>query len=161
MIQKSLCSRCYQAFIISFENGDSVLFEQMQPEYTKDKPIGNWVVCPRKCGGFLTPLNDAEVRLKSPAFSHAMSVTVKELYKAVFGGGLPDEVPKDLDAINALLLVHRVNETILEEVNGFFYLHGLKLNNGFTVHLGGSPHGACIVKITKEKEAANGVGDHS
>lgn len=155
MIQKSLCTRCFQAYVITIEAGDKALYAQMQDD---GSIIKNLISCPRKCGGFITPLNSDDIRLKAPVFAYALSLTVPELYKAVNGAGLPDEVPKDLDAINALLLVHRVNETMLEEVGRQFLLHGLKLSNGFTIHLGCSPKGPCIVKITKE--APDGSGNH-
>lgn len=78
-----------------------------------------------------------------------MRVTGKQLYQAVNGLGLPDEIPSSVEVLEALLVGSDVVETITEEFNKAVFLHEIKLKNGSTIHLGAGLKGAQVLKITR------------
>ncbi|TXH09041.1 MAG: hypothetical protein E6R04_09170 [Spirochaetes bacterium] len=78
-----------------------------------------------------------------------MKVTGKQLYQAVNGLGLPDEIPTSVEVLEALLAGSEVVETTTEEFNKAVFLHEIKLKNGSTIHLGSGLKGAQVLKITK------------
>jgi hypothetical protein len=153
MIINSLCNSCLQPYTILVQSSDVHLLKQIADE------AGHTCPCPRLCGGAINLIGDPIIdqmsedrRLKDP-----INLTAKELYQAVGGMGLPDEVPKDLSVIRALLQASPVKNAMLEEVNGKFYLHELHLQDGVVIHLCSGGRGAQVLKITKTKERADGV----
>ena len=109
--------------------------------------------CPRLCGGFinvlgLTPVVLADVpdvKLRDP-----ITLTGTQLYQAINGMGLPEEIPKTLSVIESLLKSKAIESFQLEEVNNRFYLHELRLSGGIKIHLTSGPRGAMILKVTEE-----------
>ncbi len=128
------------------EPGDTELMKTMMDEALT-------VSCPRLCGGRINVVNSVGVMTMAmaPGLRPPMSLTAKELFRAVKGGGLPDEIEKDPVTIQALLKSSPVVEAVVEEVNGKVYLHELKLAAGTTIHLASGLRGAQVLKITKEK----------
>lgn len=144
MIIHTLCNACLQAYELWVESGDIGLMKQLVPD--GQVPM---CPCPRLCGGQIllgeNPLV-GDPRLRTP-----LKISVKELFKAVKGAGLPDEVPKSADLIQALFKGYNVTGIKVEQVGDEVYLHEVMFENGNTVHLGYGPKGARIFKITREK----------
>jgi len=109
--------------------------------------------CPRLCGGRINVFNDETIKAlqHGKQLAPVISLTGKQLYQAVHGAGLPDEVPTSAEVITSILKANKVVDLQLEETDGRFYLHEIKLENGLTIHLGGGAR-ARVVKITKERE---------
>jgi hypothetical protein len=151
VIIRSLCQSCLQPFTITVQGSDAHLVRQLSED-------GLTAACPRLCGGRINLVGDPVIaqmsvdrRLKEP-----LSLTVTELYRAVNGMGLPDEVPKSFTVIKALFKANPLKAVDLEEVDGKFYLHELHLDDGVVVHLAAGSRGAQILKITKERDNGSG-----
>lgn len=80
-----------------------------------------------------------------------LHITGLQLYQAVNGLGLPDEIPKDSIIVESLLKANKLTGVAVEEVNGRTYLHELKFENGVTLHLGAGQRGAQVLKLTKAR----------
>ena len=78
-----------------------------------------------------------------------MAVTGRQLYQAVLGMGLPDEVPKSTEMVDSILRANRVVKVSVEEHEGKLYLHELHLENGSVVHLASGMKGAQVLKVTR------------
>ncbi len=150
MIINSLCNSCLQPYTIVVQPTDVHLMKMVADEK------GHTAPCPRLCGGRINIIGDpiinemaSDRRLREP-----LTVSALELYQAIGGMGLPDEIPKDASVVKALL--GQIAESAdVEEVNGKIYLHELKLKDGITIHLTSGQRGALILKITKER--AHGI----
>lgn len=109
--------------------------------------------CPRLCGGKINligepPLDlEKQIRLKEP-----MHLTGKQLWVAVQGAGLPDELTQDPTVVEALLKANKVEKVELEQWGDKVFLHELHLENGVVIHLTGGVKGAQVLKLTKAKE---------
>lgn len=149
MIINSLCNGCFQPFQLLVEPNDVHLVKEIADE------AGDTCPCPRLCGGRINLVGDPVIgamakdrRLKQP-----MSITGKQLYQAVNGMGLPDEVPKSGEVVNAILIANNVVKASWEEdPSGNIYLHELTLKNGMVVHLTSGARGAQVLKVTKGAE---------
>lgn len=152
MIINSLCNTCLQPFTIILTADDARLVKQIADE------SGHTAPCPRMCGGHINLIGDPVISsmAEDPRLREPMTITGLELFQAVGGMGLPDEIPKDLTVIEALLKSNPIKTVSLEknEVNGKFYLHEMHLEGGIVFHLAAGARGAQILKITKER--ANG-----
>jgi hypothetical protein len=104
--------------------------------------------CPRLCGGEINLVDEPKlvegIRLRDP-----IELTGLQLFQAVNGLGLEDEIPKSSVVIDSLLKTLRVVSVDLEEVNGNFYLNELRLERDVVVHLTSGVRGARVLKITK------------
>jgi len=143
MIVNSVCSTCLQPFKILIQVSDVELVKQISTNEGRTCP------CPRLCGGEINLVGESElmegIRLRDP-----VELTGIQLFQAVGGLGLADEIPKDLMVIDSLLKANRVESVDLEEVGGNFYIHEIRLHGGMTVHLASGARGAKVLKITKE-----------
>lgn len=146
MILLSLCSSCLQPFELMLEAADLQLLQKSSGD--------GMCPCPRLCGGKINIVPDptisamaSDARMRAP-----MVLTGQELFQAVNGMGLPDEVPSTKETIEALLLAYRVLKLDLEEKNGRFYLNEIHLSNGVTIHLTSGLYGAQVLKITKKEQ---------
>ncbi len=154
MIIRTLCNSCLQTFELVLEASDLSLVKQIADE------TGHTCPCPRLCGGSILLVGDetskqmaTDSRLKTP-----LRITGKELYKAIHGSGLPDEIPRDADVLESMLKANDVTGVSVEKVNDTIYLHELYLSNGVTVHLASGQRGAQVLKMTKERD--NGSRNH-
>lgn len=143
MIVMSLCQTCLQPYQLMIEPGDIPLIKQIAVEDGKMCP------CPRLCGGTINLVGDPGIQTMVEKLRTPMHIGGKDLYKAVNGLGLPDEVPQDADVIEALFKANSITGVSMEKVSNTFYLHELKLSNGMTVHLAAGSHGAAVLKVTK------------
>ena len=146
MIVNSLCNTCMQAYQILVETRDISLLKQIATE------DGTLCKCPRLCGGFINLVGDQTItamtsdpRLKAP-----MKITGSELYKAVNGAGLPDEIPQSKETVEAILKANKVVAAKVEDLDGRLYLHEVELEGGLVVHLASGLRGAQVLKVTKE-----------
>ncbi len=147
MMIYSLCNTCLQPYRLILQTQDLSLLKQIASE------DGQTCKCPRLCGGLINLMGDATIaamasdkRLKEP-----LSITGKELFQAINGMGLPDEVHNDPSTVDAFLRSNKIVRIRTEDYNGRLYLHELQLENGVTLHLGAGGRGAQIVKMTKER----------
>ena len=150
MIIRTLCNTCLQSFELMLEASDLELVKQIS-----DKE-GHTCPCPRLCGGsillVMDPLSSemaTDSRLKSP-----LRLGGKELFKAVGGAGLPDEIPRDPDVLRAMLKSSSIWDVSIEAVGNDVFLHEIQLTNGVTIHLASGLRGAHVLKMTKEREHA-------
>ena len=143
MIINSVCSTCLQPFKILIQVSDIELVKQVSTNEGRTCP------CPRLCGGEINLTGEPEliagIRLREP-----MELTGLQLFQAVGGLGLADEIPKDVAVIDALLKTNRILSVDVQEANGNFYLNELRLEGGLIVHLSSGARGARVLKITKE-----------
>lgn len=152
MIVSTVCTDCQQPYRINIEPEDIPLVKQVVDEETKTCP------CPRLCGGSITIVAGSKTE-SSRVFQHAMELTGKDLYRAVNGAGLPDELPKSMELITALLKTYPVKDVEVEDLGNRFYLHSLTLSNGSVVHLCAGGHGAQVLKVTRQ-EKSDGPAHH-
>lgn len=147
----SVCNRCLQSYELTILQKDKELVSQLED-------ATGFAKCPRHCGGFInlypvtefTALRDGNVLARDP-----MQLTAKELYGAVFGAGLPDEIPRHPELVESILKANKVVGVKLEQTDerSGIYLHEIVLENGLTIHLGGGI-GPRVVKITKETKCS-------
>jgi len=149
MIINSVCSTCLQPFKILIQVSDLELVKQISTNEGRTCP------CPRLCGGEINLVGEPEliegIRLRDP-----MELTGLQLFQAVGGLGLADEIPKDTTVIESLFKACKVVSVDLEEVGGNFYLHEIRLEGGVVVHLSSGARGARVLKITKEAPHGSG-----
>jgi hypothetical protein len=112
---------------------------------------GELCPCPRKCGGKINIVGEPTISnmVKDRRLRPAMSLTGKQLYQAVLGMGLPDEIVQDPTVLDSLLRSSKVTSVDIQEDNGALFLHELRLENGCVVHLTSGLRGAQVLKITK------------
>jgi hypothetical protein len=143
----SVCNSCLQPFQILLEAGDVDLVKQISVD-----DGGRLCKCPRLCGGKINLVGDPVITAMTDKLREPMTITGRELYVAVHGLGLPDEITKDPEVIRALLKSNKVADLFLEEINGRVYLHEVRLENGYTLHLAAGARGAQVLKVTKERK---------
>jgi len=147
MIIAALCNSCFSRFDIAVAPEDISLLKGM----TDQHGLGT---CPRHCGGRINlraPTDEAMQALtQNPLLKEALRLSVQELFKAVKGGGLPDEIPKSYELAVALFKSEKVDTVFMEQDGKDIYLHEIRFANGSTIHLGSGKRGAQVVKITRK-----------
>lgn len=154
MILHTLCNTCLQAYQLLLEVTDIPLVKQLSDE------SGHTCPCPRLCGGTISLVPDVTIESmsKDPRLKHPIHLSGKQLFQAVKGLGLPDEIPQSRTVFD-LALAGRVKKFELDEIEGKFYLQSLEFDNGVTFHLGSGRYGAQVLKLTTERKP-NGTGNH-
>lgn len=147
MIIRTVCNTCLSSFQLLVEASDVELVKQIADDKGQTCP------CPRLCGGriFLTHDPVGRALANDPRLRPALPISGKELFQAVNGLGLPDEVPVGVEIIEAMLKSSKVSSVSVQLMRGHVYLHELHLENGITLHLTAGPHGAEVLKMTKER----------
>lgn len=140
----SLCNTCFQSYELLIEASDIDLLRQITDE------SGHTAKCPRLCGGTINVVGDRVIsemtldrRIREP-----MQISGKELYRAVNGMGLRDEIPLSKDVVE-MLLNTQLRSFELDMQDGKIYLTELKFEGGRTLHLTSGARGAQVLKITK------------
>lgn len=146
MIVQSLCNFCLQSYEVTITPDTTGLLKEIFSENAM-------CACPRQCGGQinLTPSSTISEMVSDPRLRAPIKLTVFELLRATKGAGLPDEIPGSAETVEALLLAHPVKKVVTQTEGKNIYLNQLHLSNGVVVHLCSGPHGAAVLKITKEK----------
>lgn len=146
----SLCNTCLQPYQLMVGPGEVPLIKQIASE------DGTTCPCPRSCSGHINLVGDPTItamaedrRLREP-----LTLTGKQLYQAVQGLGLPDEIPKEVDVIDSVFRANMVVKVDLEQHQGKIYLHEIHFENGMVIHLASGHKGAQILRV--DKGAANG-----
>lgn len=143
MIILSLCQSCLQQYEILIEASDLPLLKEISDEH------GHTCPCPRLCGGSINLVGNSVADVfRTKQLKPEISLGGKDLYKAVKGLGLPDEIALDTSVLKNL--VQNTESAIFEEYNGKIYLHELKIMGGIIIHLAAGLKGAQVLKITKE-----------
>ena len=143
MLIHSLCDKCYQSFKLVLEPADLELVKQVSDAQGFSAP------CPKLCGGRINLVGNPSwggIRFYA---GDAMTVTGKEFYKAVMGGGLPQELPKSAGEIESILKSGKITDMLMEVYNDQVYLHELEIDKETIIHLCSGAKGAQILKITK------------
>lgn len=145
MIIISVCNSCLQCLRLNLTPADKDLLTQIEVAPGMCK-------CPREgCTGIinLMPVTEfTHLEGKVALTDNVIELTAKELYAALYGNGLPDEIQRDPTVVEALLKANRVIEAQVEKTSsGSVYLHTITLENGLIIHLGGGM-GPRVVKIT-------------
>lgn len=144
MIVRSYCDVCEQPYVVLLEPSDLALMKQIS------SADGEQVPCPRLCGVYISLTSDT---FKVPATAKMpLQLNGKQLYKAVNGAGLPDEVAVTERHLIKLIIGAEVVAVSTEAVGDEVYLHELHLKNGVVLHLTGGQRGAKVLKATKPKE---------
>jgi hypothetical protein len=144
MITRSLCDKCLQVYEINSEPSDTHLMKEL---------VGDDLTCPcpRLCGGKINILSSVNAsKIEGLQLKDAMHLTAKELFKAVKGGGLPDEIPKSVDVVELLFKASKVREVRIQVLGNRLYMHEIHFENNNVIHLSSGHRGAEILKITKE-----------
>lgn len=112
---------------------------------------GHLAPCPRLCGGTINLVGDPGIEkiIDGVKLREPLSITGTELYRAVSGMGLPDEINFNEDVAVSFLKSNRIVEVKTEAYNDRVYINELKLDNGYTIHLSAGIKGAEILKVTK------------
>lgn len=147
MILNTVCNSCLSSFQLLVEASDIELIKEISDEKGESCP------CPRLCGGRIFLLKDPTVDLmsKDKRLKDPLHISGKELYKAVHGLGLPDEIPTESVVVESMLKSAAVTAVSVQEIHGKVYLHEIRLANGVTLHLGSGQYGAHVLKMTKER----------
>ncbi len=147
MIVRSLCNTCFQPYELLIEASDVDLVKQVADE------SGLLCPCPRLCGGSINLAGEPSIeemskdrRLRDP-----LPLTGKQLYKAVLGAGLPDEIPSSPELVEGLLLSKRVVGVDIGGEDVTVYIRSIRLENGTVIHLSSGQFGAQVQKVTKEQ----------
>lgn len=150
MIINSLCDSCLQPFQLIVEPADVSLVKEISDEE------GAFCPCPRLCGGSINLIGDQNINPVIAAVTQdrrtrePMTLTGRQLYQAVNGMGLPDEIPKSVEVVDSMLRANKVTKVLLEEHGGKLYLHELHLENGSVVHLASGIKGSQVLKVTRQ-----------
>lgn len=146
MIINALCNSCLQPFQLMVEPGEVSLVKQIASD------DGTTCPCPKLCGGAINLVGDpvisamaADGRMREP-----ISLSGKQLYQAVSGMGLPEEVPKNADIVDAMFKANKVVKVDTETHHGRIYLHEIHFENGVVIHLASGAKGAHVLRMTKE-----------
>lgn len=155
MIIRTLCNTCLQPFELMLEASDLELVKQISDQ------AGETCPCPRLCGGAILLVMDPTFSqmTNDPRLKNPLRVSGKELFKAVNGAGLPDEIPNDPNVVLAMLKSSPISDASIEVVGKDVLLHELRLQNGVTIHLASGLRGAHVLKMTKEREHARPATD--
>lgn len=147
MMIHSLCNSCLQPYQILVEPSELGLIKEISDA------DGLTCKCPRLCGGVINLVSNHTISKMSidPRLKDPLQLTGKELYKAIGGLGLPDEIPKNAETVAALLTASGLKGFDLHETGGKLYLSELELFGGTKLHLSSGPHGAQVLKVTKER----------
>jgi hypothetical protein len=141
---RSVCNKCFQMYDLVIAPEYSALLESLS------EADGKLAKCPRLCGGKINLVLIKQLKVpKNRMYKEAMEITIPELHAAIYGNGLPDEIPKDELVLESLLLAHKVKSVETHKIHGGVYLDSLLLENGVRVHLAGGI-GPRVVKLTKE-----------
>lgn len=142
MIIHSVCSSCLRSFNLMVEPTDI----QLVKEIADDE--GNTCPCPSLCGGSINlvgpPTVPENVHVKAP-----INLTGRQLYQAVNGLGLPEELPRTVESVEKALVSHVVTKVVVEEHQGKVYLHEFHLATGDVLHLASGSKGAQVLRIVK------------
>ncbi len=150
-----VCTACKLALNVVGEMSEVAQLVGQQSEFWQDRYT--CFQCNGSAQGFLT----AEVSAPAMRELQVYSVSATEAFAAMLGLGLPEERNCCSDVIVPLL------EAVGVKVHGKesrgvqrFYLDAIELPDGTKLHLGASPQGACIYRITKPHSYArtNDVG---
>jgi hypothetical protein len=141
MIINSICDTCLQSYAILVQASDVELIKQIADDEGLACP------CPRLCGGNINLVGGKLLDVQG--LRQPISLTGLQLYQAVNGMGLPDEVPTDKLTVDALLRANTVVKCDITEFDGSVYLNEMHLNNGLILHLTAGARGAQVLKITK------------
>lgn len=148
MIIHSLCNTCFQRYELRIHPGDVNLMKML----TDQDGLG---VCPRLCGGKInlqTPSDEALRALaQHPMLKEPVVLSAQELFKAVKGGGMPDEIPKSMELVVALLKSSPVVGVNAEFDGKDVYLREIALENGTSIHLTAGRLGAHVLKVTRRE----------
>jgi len=143
MILCTLCNSCHECFDIVIAPDMGHLIAQLANE-------DGVAECPRHCGGKILLTGGQAMQLLAQAEKGPhTNLTAVELYRAIHGAGLPDEIPKSGELVEAMLKTHKVKDAIVEEVGERIYLHELLLENGSIIHLTAGGRGAQVLKVTR------------
>lgn len=146
MIVRALCNSCLQPYQLLIQSSDVDLVKQVQSEDGQTCP------CPRLCGGSINLVGEPTITAMASKLKSPIHLTGKQLYQAIQGMGLPDELVTDPLVLKAMLVANRVTSTEVELCNGKVYLHEIHLDNGVDIHLSAGPRGAQVVKMTKRSK---------
>lgn len=145
MIIHSLCNSCLQPFHLIIETADVPLVKEIADDE------GTTCPCPRLCGGAINLVGEPTLAAmaEDPRLKQPVNLTGRQLYQAVNGLGLPDEIPRTSDTVDAVLRANKVVKTVVEEHQGKVYLHELHLENGSVLHLASGTKGSQVLKIVR------------
>jgi hypothetical protein len=141
VILRTCCNTCLNGFTVRIDPGDGPLLAQLADE-------DGLCACPRQCGGKVLVTKDASLTTIASILK-SVSLSAKEFFSAVHGGGMPDEVPNSEQLVASLLIANKVLAVETEEADGRVYLHEIHLENGTKLHLGAGGRGAQVWKVTK------------
>lgn len=119
------------------------------------------------CGGLIVgPIdtNVPEIRndIKSlkKGCRRFLDLDPQQLFRALCGGGTPEEVEVRVEVVRAFLLSSKIIKVIAHEMMGDHrvIMDRLYLDNGTILHFAGTGAGALIYKVTKDVQASSGVG---
>lgn len=144
MILVTVCNSCLQPFELQVSPDETHLLKELLDD-------SDTIACPRLCGGrvVLTPSKELTDLLADSRLRDPVRMTGKELYKAVNGGGMPDEVPASREAVEALLLAHPVIGVGMDVDGKHISINELRLSNRTIIHLTSGRLGAEVLKITR------------
>jgi len=138
----TICNSCYARFDVTIAPETSHLLAQMADE-------DGLAPCPRHCGGKINMTGDVTITSIAQEQKEQVHLTTMELYRAIHGAGLPDEIPKSGELVEAMLKTHKVKDALVEEVGDRIFVHELVLENGSTIHLTAGGRGAQVLKVTR------------
>lgn len=141
---RSVCNTCFQAYVLRISDSEKSLLSEILDASGESCP------CPRNCGGSIPLQNSQEFTDMHAILREPLSITGTELYQAVNGLPLPDEVVKDLEVVKHLSRPENVKYITLSEHDGQVYVSDISLNDGMKLHLTAGPRGALLFKITKQ-----------
>lgn len=144
MIFLTVCNTCFQPYELSIDPGSTALVKELLDE-------SETVACPRLCGGRIL-VSDSEAMAalaKDPRLKLPLRISAEELYKAVKGAGLPDEIPNAPEVVESLLLANAVIGVELASDGKHVGISELRLANKTIIHLTSGRLGAEVLKITR------------
>jgi len=103
----------------------------------------------------MVPLQKSVYRNLYPAreagLAKEVEVSAGEFRRLLEGGELPESLEPSEESVRAMLLAHEIVSVSLgSSVSGRVLIDDLILSNGVTLHLGVSPHGAVVYRMTRD-----------
>lgn len=155
------CDSCLQVIRVQGDPEELCRLIAQNPTWKDRLPCVN-----SGCSGPLKLLTEDVLALLSnvlePGLIGVVDLTPREMFQALCGFGLPEEVGQAPEVVVALLRSTSISDVAVRiSPSGRTIIDRLDLSNRLSIHLAASPDGAVAFKITRGKHAQQLEHDHS
>lgn len=145
------CDSCFTVVKVDGEWEDVANLIMHHARWDSGWPCIN-SVCQSKLGLLSKGLTNSLKGAREAGLINEIRLNAVEFFRALCGFGTPEEIGIEPESIRAFLLSTQVTDMLVKRApSGRTILDRLDLDNGVSLHLAASPHGAMIYKITRRR----------